>query len=142
MSRVEQLKAAFEVIHILPLEKEDAAAILELGQLVVDVDGNEHADELSLYFRVGKLLFTLAEAPDAEVPTFFSDEEDDQRLFELATSLKSTESRELAFAVARTLAEADLDIGPEENKIVEQLRSLLSISKQRADEIDTLLRSA
>ena len=142
MSRVEQLKAAFGVIHILPLEKEDAATILELGQLVVDVDGSEHTDELSLYFRVGKLLMELAEAPDAEVPTFFSDEEDDQRLFELATSLRSTEARELAFAVARTLAEADLDIGPEENKFVEQLRSLLSISKDRAEEIDTLLRSA
>jgi hypothetical protein len=142
VSRVEQLKAAFEVIHILPLGKDDAATILELGQLVVDVDGSEHTDELSLYFRVGKLLFALAEAPDAEIPTFVSDEEDDHRLFDLATSLRSTEARELAFAVARTLAEADLDIGPEENKLVEQLRSLLSISKERAEELDTLLRSA
>jgi hypothetical protein len=142
VGRVEQLKAAFGVIHILPLEKEDATTILELGQFVVDVDGTEQTEELSLYFRVGKLLMELAEAPDAEVPTFVSDEEDDQRLFELATSLRSTEARELAFAVARTLAEADLDIGPEENKLVEQLRSLLSISKDRAEEIDTLLRSA
>jgi len=142
MSRVEQLKAAFGVIHILPLEREDAERILELAQLVVDVDGQEQAEELGLYFSVGKLLFALAEVPDAEVPTFASDEEDDQRMFELATGLRSTEARELAFAVARTLAEADLDIGPEENKLVEQLRSLLSISRERAEELDTLLRSA
>ncbi|HTL31904.1 MAG TPA: hypothetical protein VL326_02200 [Kofleriaceae bacterium] len=142
MSRVEQLKAAFGVIHILPLEREDAERILELAQLVVDVDGQEQAEELGLYFSVGKLLFALAEAPDANVPTFASDEEDDQRMFELATSLRSTEARELAFAVARTLAEADLEIGPEETKLVEQLRSLLSISRERAEELDTLLRSA
>ena len=142
MSRVEQLKAAFGVIHILPLEREDAERILELAQLVVDVDGQEQVEELGLYFSVGKLLFALAEAPDADVPTFASDEEDDQRMFELATSLRSTEARERAFAVARTLAEADLEIGPEENKLVEQLRSLLSISRERAEELDTLLRSA
>jgi tellurite resistance protein len=142
VSRVEQLKAAFGVIHILPLEREDAERILELAQLVVDVDGQEQAEELGLYFSVGKLLFALAEAPDANVPTFASDEEDDQRMFELATSLRSTEARELAFAVARTLAEADLEIGPEETKLVEQLRSLLSISRERAEELDTLLRSA
>jgi tellurite resistance protein len=142
VSRVDQLKAAFGVIHILPLEREDAETILELGQLVVDVDGQNHTDELSLYFRVGKLLFELAEAPDAEIPTFASDEEDDHRLFDLATRLKSTPARELAWAVARTLAEADLEIGPEEDTVVDRLRKLLSISKERADELDTLLRSA
>lgn len=139
---MEQLRAAFGVIHILPLEKADAESILELAQLVVDVDGQNQSEELELYFRVGKLLFELAETPDAEIPTFASDEEDDQRLFELATSLRSTEARELAFAVARTLAEADLDIGPEENTFVERLRSLLSITRERAEELDTLLRSA
>ena len=142
MSRVDQLKAAFGVIHILPLEKSDAEAILELAQIVVDIDGQNHTDEMGLYFGVGKLLFELAEAPDAEVPTFVSDEEDDQRMFELATQLKSTEARELAWAVARTLAEADLEIGPEEDKFVEQLRKLLSITKERAEELDLLLRSA
>ena len=142
MSRVEQLKAAFGVIHILPLERDDAHAILELAQLVVDVDGHEHADELGLYFRVGKLLLELAEQADAEVPTFASDEDDESRMFELATQLKSTPARELAFAVARTLAEADLEIGPEEDTFVERLRKLLSITPERADELDTLLRSA
>jgi uncharacterized tellurite resistance protein B-like protein len=142
MSRVEQLRAAFGVIHLLPLEREDAETILELAQLVVDVDGHEHADELGLYFRVGKLLFELAEVADAEIPTFASDEEDEARMFELATALKSTPARELAFAVARTLAEADLEIGPAEDTFIDRLRGVLSISRERADELDTLLRSA
>jgi tellurite resistance protein len=141
VSRVDQLRSAFGVIHILPLEREDAERILELAQLVVDVDGGEDTDEIKLYFEIGKVLFELADVKDT-VPTFATDQEDDDRLFEVATELKSTESRELAFVATRALAEADLDIGPEENTFVERLRSLLSITRERADELDTLLRSA
>ncbi|MDX2089759.1 MAG: hypothetical protein SFX73_18025 [Kofleriaceae bacterium] len=142
MSSIAQLRAAFGVIHILPLERADAEAILELAQLVVEADGTEGADEIQKYFAVGKLLFELAEVPDAEVPTFFSAEEDESRLFDLATSLKSVPTRELAFVVARYLAEADLEIVSAEETFLERLRTLLSISKERADELDTLLRSA
>jgi hypothetical protein len=142
VGRVDQLKAAFGVIHILPLEREDAEAILELAQLVVDIDGNEDSDEIKLYFAIGKLVFELAEIPDAPIPTFASDQDDEERLFELATQLRSTESRELAFVVARALAEANLEIVETEELFINRLRSLLSISKERADELDTLLRSA
>lgn len=142
MSSVAQLRAAFGVIHILPLERADAEAILELAQLVVDADGGESADEIKQYFAIGKLLFELAEVTDAEVPTFASDEEDEARLFDLATSLKSVPTRELAFVVTRVLAEADLEIVGPEDTFLERLRSLLSISKERADELDTLLRGA
>jgi hypothetical protein len=142
VSRVQQLKAAFDVIHILPLERQDAEAILELAQLVVDIDGGEASDEISLYFAIGKLLFELAEVPDASIPTFAAHEDDDERLFDLATQLKSTPARELAFTVVRVLAEADLEIVPVEDTFIDRLRSLLSISKERADELDTLLRSA
>ena len=96
VSRVEQLRSAFGVIHILPLEREDAERILELAQLVVDVDGGEDTDEIKLYFEIGKVLFELADVKDT-VPTFATDQEDDERLFEVATELKSTEVRELAF---------------------------------------------
>jgi len=142
MSRVDQLRAAFGVIHILPLEREDAEAIVELAQLVVDIDGGEDEDEIKLFFAIGKLLYELADVKDAPVPTFASHEDDDDRLFELASGLKSTESRELAFVVARALAEADLEIVAAEETFISRLRSLLSISKQRAEELDTVLRSA
>lgn len=141
MSRADQLKSAFGVIHILPLEKEDADTILELAQLVVHVDGSEDSDEVKLYFTIGKLVYELADVTDS-VPTFASDQEDDERLFELSTALRSTESRELAFVVARALAEANLEIVAAEEKFISQLRSLLSISKERAEELDFLLRSA
>lgn len=142
MSRVDQLRAAFGVIHILPLDREDAEAIIELAQLVVDIDGGEGSDEIQLFFAVGKLLFEIAEVTDAPVPTFASHEDDEDRLFELATQLKSTEARELAFVVARVLAEADLEIVAAEETFIQRLRSLLSISKERAEELDLVLRSA
>lgn len=142
MSRIDQLRSAFGVIHLLPLERADAEAILELAQIVVDVDGSNDSDEIALYFSIGKLLFELAEVPDASVPTFASDAEDDERLFELATQFKSTPTRELAFVVTRVLAEADLEIGAEEETFLKRLRSLLSISAERADELDTILRAA
>jgi hypothetical protein len=142
VSRVDQLRNAFGVIHILPPSKEDAEAILELAQLVVDIDGGEGTDEIQLYFSIGKVLFELAEAPDASIPTFASHEDDEERLFDLATQLKTTEVRELAFAVCRALAEADLEIVAAEETFIQRLRSLLSISKERAEELDTILRSA
>jgi hypothetical protein len=141
MSRADQLRSAFGVIHILPLEKEDADVILELAQLVVHVDGSEDSDEVKLYFTIGQLVYDLADIKES-VPTFASDQEDDERLFELSTALRSTESRELAFVVARALAEANLEIVAAEEKFISQLRSLLSISKERAEELDFLLRSA
>lgn len=141
MSRVDQLRAAFGVIHILPLERDDAERILELAQLVVDIDGGEDSDEIKLYFEVGKVLFELAEVTDS-VPTFATDQDDDERLFEVATELKSTEVRELAFVVARVLAEADLEIVAAEETFLQRLRGLLSISRERTDELDTILRSA
>jgi hypothetical protein len=142
MGRLDQLKAAFDVIHLLPLSREEADVIIELAQIAVDVDGSEGPDELELFFGIGKLLYQLADVHDAPVPTFASDADDDERLFDLATQLKSTPARELAFAVARTLAEADLEILPAEGTFLDQLRGLLSISPERADEIDTVLRSA
>jgi hypothetical protein len=142
VSRVDQLRAAFGVIHILPLSMEDAEAILELAQLVVDVDGGEDSDEIKLFFAVGKVVFELAEAPDATIPTFASAQDDDERMFELATQLRSKETRELAFCVTRILAEADLEIVSAEETFLNRLRSLLSISKERAEELDTILRSS
>ncbi len=142
MSRVDQLKSAFGVIHIMPLEREDAETILELAQLVVDIDGTEGNEEIELFFAVGKLLFELAEAPDAPVPTFATDQDDEERMFELATNLKGTPARELAFVVTRVLAEADLEIAAVEETFIERLRGILSITKPRAEELDFLLRSA
>jgi tellurite resistance protein len=142
VSRVDQLKNAFGVIHIMPLEREDAETILELAQLVVDIDGTEDKDEIGLFFAVGKVLFELAEVTDASVPTFATDQDDEERMFELATQLKGTPARELAFVVARVLAEADLDIAAVEETFIERLRGILSISKSRADELDVLLRSS
>lgn len=142
MARLDQLKGAFEVIHLLPLAREDADAIIELAQMSVDVDGTESKDEIALFFGIGKILYQLANVGDEAVPTFATDQDDDERLFELATSLKGTPARELAFAVVRALAEADLEIVEAEDAFMVRLRKLLSITPERAEELDTVLRSA
>ena len=138
----EQFLDVLRTVHPAKLSAADAETILELAQIVVDIDGDEGTDEIQLYFSIGKVLLELAEAPDASIPTFASHEDDEERLFDLATQLKSTEVRELAFAVCRALAEADLEIVAAEETFIQRLRSLLSISKERAEELDTILRSA
>lgn len=139
MATIDQLRSVFGVVHLLPLERSDAEAIVELAQLVVDIDGSEGPDEIKLFFDIGKVLFELAEAPDAEVPTFASGDDDEERMFELATQLKGTPVRELAYVVARLLAAADLDVAPEEDTFIDRLRGVLSISKARAEELASML---
>ncbi len=134
------LKAKLRALHPEALTAEDAEAILAIAQLVVDIDGREGPDEIKLFFAIGKFLFELAGTPDASVPTFASDEDDEERMFELATQLKGPPARELTYAIARLLASADLEVAPEEDTFVDRLRGILSITRPRADEITATLR--
>ena len=132
----DSLKTCLRAFHPEPLAPEDAEAILAIAQLVVDIDGREGPDEIKLFFAIGKLLFELAGAPDTSIPTFASDEDDEERMFELATQLKGPP----AYAIARVLASADLDVAPEEDTFVDRLRGILSLSRERADEITAQIR--
>jgi hypothetical protein len=123
------------------LSVEEAEAIVAISQLVVDIDGREGPDEIKLFFDIGNFLFALAGKPGATVPTFASDEEDEERMFELATALKGAGTRELAYAVARVLAASDLQVAPEEDTFIDRLRGVLSLARPRAAEIDALLRA-
>lgn len=136
----DSLKTCLRAFHPEPLAPEDAEAILAIAQLVVDIDGREGPDEIKLFFAIGKLLFELAGAPDTSIPTFASDEDDEERMFELATQLKGPPARELTYAIARVLASADLDVAPEEDTFVDRLRGILSLSRERADEITAQIR--
>lgn len=136
------LKTRLRELHPEPLSGNEAGAILAIAQLVVDIDGREGPDEIQLFFAIGKFLFELAGTPDAEIPTFASDEDDEERMFELATQLKGPPARELTYAIARLLASADLEVAPEEDTFVDRLRGILSIARPRADEITATLRLA
>lgn len=140
-SMFEQVKNAVPVIHPMALELEDAETIIAIAQLVVDIDGREGPEEIKEFFAIGKLLFELAGQADATIPTFATDEDEVERMFELATQIRSTPARELAFLVARALAAADLEVAPAEDTFLGRLRSILAIPDWRADELVMLLRS-
>ena len=133
------LRAVFTALQPTPITLEEAEAIVAIAQLVVDIDGREGPDEIAKFFEIGKLLFESAGQPDAEIPTFATDEGDEERMFDLASQLKSAATRELAYAVARVLAAVDLDVAPEEETFLERTRGVLSISNARAGELAAML---
>lgn len=136
----DRLRSTFAAIHPPPLAVEDAGAILALAQLVVDIDGREGPDEIKLFFEIGRIVNFLAGQADAEVPTHASADDDEERMFELATSLSSVRARELAYGIARVLASSDLEVAPEEDVFIDRLRGVLSIDKARAAELDAQVR--
>jgi len=140
IASLDRLRSTFAAIHPPPLSVDDAVAILAIAQLVVDIDGREGPDEIKLFFGIGKLVNELAGQPDAEIPTHASADDDEERMFELATSLSSRPARELAYGIARVLASSDLDAAPEEDVFIDRLRGVLSIEKARAAELDTQVR--
>jgi len=137
---IDKLRAVLVQLHPDPIAEADAETIIAISQLVVDIDGREGPDEIKLFFDIGKLLYELAGVAGATIPTFASDEDDEDRMFELATQLKGPPAREVTYAIARVLAAADLDVAPEEDTFIDRMRGILSITKQRADEIAALVR--
>src|SRR5687767_10017980 len=109
-----QLRAALRTVHPGTLSPADAETIIALAQMSVDADGHEDADEIQMFFALGKAVFELAGLTDTPTPTF-ADEDDEERIQSLATSLQSSESRDLAYAVAHLLSVVDVQIAPEED---------------------------
>ncbi|MCX5740998.1 MAG: hypothetical protein NT062_00705 [Proteobacteria bacterium] len=140
LDRLTTLAATFAAIHPPPLAPADAETIIAISQLVVDIDGREGAEEIHLFFAIGKLLHQLAGTPDADIPTFASDEDDESRMFELATLLKAAPARELAYAIARLLAAVDLEVAPVEDEFLDRLRGILAIDKTRAASLTVMMR--
>ena len=71
-----------------------------------------------------------------------TDEEDDVRLKALAGKLATPAAGELAYAVAYLLTVADVQLAPEEDAIVESLRTALGIGEDRAAEIAATVSAA
>ena len=137
---IDKLKPVLAAIHSGGLSREQAEAIIEIAQIVVDIDGREGPEEIQLFMGIGKLLFEMAGEKTTEVPTFASGDEDEDRMFELATQLKAASVRELTYAISRALAGADLDVAPAEDTFLDRLRGVLSISPARANELANMLR--
>ncbi|MGE0397368.1 MAG: hypothetical protein AB7T06_11650 [Kofleriaceae bacterium] len=129
-------------LHPGPVPAADAEVILELAQLCIDSDGREDADEIQSFFALGKAVFAMAGLSNTPTPTSMGGDEDNERMRELSGQLSTTHAKELAFACAHLLSISDIDIAPEEDAFIGELRDALSISVERGDEIAAQLNAA
>ena len=128
--------------HPGPLSPIDAEVIVAIAQLAVDADGQEEAQEIRMFFALGKAVFALAGMAEAPTPTFASGDEDAERLVSLAKKLTAVPSRELAYSVAHLLTISDIAIAPEEDSLLVDLRTALDITEDRAEELATTMGAA
>jgi tellurite resistance protein len=135
------LTKALRTIHPGKLSAEDAETVVALAQMSVDADGQEDADEIKMFFTLGKGVYELAGLTDTPTPTF-ADDDDENRITTLAKSLATSEARELAYAVANLLTIVDVQIQPEENEFLEKLAEALGLSVDRAEELAAQLGEA
>lgn len=129
-------------LHPGMLSPADAEVIVELAQLALDSDGHEDAEEIKAFFAVGKAVFAIADLAEAPTPTFVTDEEDLDRMSELAEKLEGTPSRELAYACALLLSLVDPASAAGEQAFMGGLRIALSIDSARANAIGAHVRKA
>ncbi|MBA3454816.1 MAG: hypothetical protein H0T42_17140 [Deltaproteobacteria bacterium] len=128
--------------HPGPLSPIDAEVIVAIAQLAVDADGHEEAEEIKMFFALGKAVFGLAGMAEAPTPTFASGDDDGERLVTLARQLIAVPSRELAYSVAHLLTISDIAISPEEDDLLVDLRTALEITEDRAEELARDIGSA
>ena len=137
-----QLKEILTSIHPGTLSPMDAEAIVELAQLMLDADGREDTDEIKTFFALGKVVFGMAGMGDAATPTFLNDDEDYERMRELAGTLSSAASKELALATAHLLSISDVAIAPEEDEFISVLIGALGLTEERAEAIAETVNTA
>jgi hypothetical protein len=137
-----QLRTALKNVHPGSLSPDDAETIVALAQMSVDADGQEDADEIRMFFALGKAVYELAGLTETPTPTFAVDEDDDERIHGLAAKLSSASSKELAYAVSHLLTVVDVQIAPEEEAFLENLRTALGIDDDRADDLAAQLGAA
>jgi hypothetical protein len=137
-----QLRTALQNVHPGTLSAGDAETVVALAQMSVDADGQEDADEIRMFFALGKAVYELAGLKETPTPTFAVDEDDDERIHGLAAKLSSAASKELAYAVSHLLTVVDVQIAPEEEAFLENLRTALGIDDDRADDLAAQLGAA
>lgn len=142
MTNAEQFRAALRTVHPEQLTTEDAETILAIAQMAVDADGQEDAAEIQAFFALGKAVYALAGVTDAPTPTFYNDEDDLEAIRQLGAQLSTQAAREVAYAAAHLLTVVDVQIAPEEDDFLEDLRTAFGITQDRAGELATMMGSA
>jgi hypothetical protein len=127
------------IIAAPALSPADAATILQIAQLAVDVDLEEYVEEraaldtLTGYVAASGGIDRDAVSPVSPLPT--DDEERAAWLDMLARKLSSTGARELAYALAYVVIVSDVELSPIEIELMDELRTKLAIAVDRAAEL-------
>lgn len=115
--------------------------LLQIAYLTAEIDLDTDSDESTLLRSVNGALWKLA-GQHAEVVPVVSplplpgdSEARVARIRELASTLASTQIRELAYAIGYLFTVADLAMQPVEGAYLEDLARELSIDPQRASEL-------
>lgn len=137
-----RFREILEPLHPGAVSAADAEVIVELAQLLVDSDGREDADEVTTYFAVGKAVYAMAGLTTTPTPSFMGGDDDGEHMRALAQRLATAHARELAFGCAHLLSISDLDLAPQEDSFMADLRDALSIAAERAEQIVARLNAA
>ncbi len=131
-----KLRDALKAIHGDPLSRAEAAAIVDVARFAASVDGRMDMGEMATVARLSKVVYAMSGEADAPVP---STPVAAGALLELAKTLASSGSRELAYASARLLVLVDRKVTNEETNLVATLTQALRIDAARAEELDRLV---
>jgi hypothetical protein len=124
---------------IAALSADDATAIAQICDLAAHVDLDEDRDELAALDAFAREVCATANIPRERVPVVsplpVDDEERCAWITQLADRLTTPGARELAYVAANLLAVSDLEIAPVEQRMLDQMRSKLGLSEDRARDL-------
>ena len=128
------------------LAMDDRIAVLEIALLAIASDGEIHADEKAALLTIAKRLGVDGVSLLARLDRGRTRTESDARLREVATTLRSSEARALAYRAAYVLSLADATSSDGEFEFDLQLIDALELPQAEADrltaEVDAELAAA
>ena len=128
-----KLRDAFNAIHSGGLQRDDAAAIVDVARYAASVDGRMDMGEMATVARLSKLVYAMSGEGDVPVP---STPMKAGALDQLGSKLSSGGARELAYAAARLVILVDRKVTKEETELVAKLTAALRVAPARAQELD------
>jgi hypothetical protein len=128
-----KIRDAFKAIHNDTLTGDDAASIIDVARFAASVDGRMDMAEMATVARLSKILYSIAGAADAPVP---STPMAAGWLGQIRSKLTGPGPRELAYACARLVILVDRKVTKEEAELGSKLSEALGLAPTRVQELD------
>jgi hypothetical protein len=129
------------IVRDARLSADEIRAVLKTAFLAAEIDLDEDPEELASLQSAARMLWEHAGYVPEGVPIVsplplpIDREARLERVHELASDLRSTEARELAYSMAYLSTVADLAFAPVESALLEELERALGITPDRAAEL-------